>query len=197
MYTPFTHREATQLHTKSLWLEINPNVKPILDTPTKAELHITNTIAPVKHQSIHILFLTPRNHLIKNLKVWRGSFNGARFGGTNLLKACKELNAARIIMVHHNPTGTIQITERHKAVLSFTQITLKLMSMRVDDLFLTGRYLPNANTPQTDISNNSINNPANHFANIAADDQPVTIVSMAQQGLVPEIDVTSDSRLGQ
>jgi len=76
MYTPFTHREAAQLHTKSLWLEINPKIKPILDTPRKAELHISNTIAHVKHQSIHVLFLTPRNHLIRALKVWRGSFNG-------------------------------------------------------------------------------------------------------------------------
>jgi len=178
MYTPFTHREAAQLHTKSLWLEINPRIKPILDTPTKAELHITQTIAQIKHESIHVLFLTPRNHLIKNQRLWRGSLNGARFGGANLLKACTTVNAARIIMVHHNPNGTAYITPLHESLLNFTQHTLKLKSIRVDDFFLIGRPAPSTGGEES--KDESIN-------------PEINITSMAREQLVPKLDVTSEA----
>jgi len=88
-------------------------------------------------------------------------------------------------MVHQNPTEHIQITEQHKAVLNFTQLTLKLMYIKVDDLFLTGRALPNNSPTQSSSHNNQLHEPA------------VTIVSMAQEGLVAEIDVTRDSGLEQ
>jgi len=185
MYIPFTHHEATQLHTKSLWLEINPKIKPILDTPTKAELHITNTLMHIKQESVHVLYLTPRNHLIKTQRIYQGPFSSARLDKDHPLKNCIDNNAARIIMLHHNPTSPIQITERHRSVLNYTQQSLKLVGMRVDDFFVTGRDLCNSST-----SNNGRANP-----NLA--ERPIHIVSMAREGLVPEIDVTSDSKLGQ
>jgi len=59
------------------------------------------------------------------------------------------------------------------------------MNMRVDDFFLTGCLTTHDNTTN------------NGALNGYAPDQPVNIISMAREGLVPEMEVIVEGKLGQ
>ncbi len=136
MYKKITNIDDELLFTHAHQRELEKPNPVILDSIARAELYIANTFIHLKHEAIHALMLSTRSVLLESRPILTGKFSLKELTTNLLISHIIQANATRLILIHHNPRGSLSIKDKH--LLEATRIKDRLLeySIWLDDFFL-------------------------------------------------------------
>lgn len=111
---------------------------PMLTSPDDSKNYVKLQLAELKHEVFSCLFLDNRHRVIKFVKLFRGTIDGASVHPREVVKEALANNAAAVIFAHNHPSGVAEPSEADKHITTRLKDALALVDIRVLDHLIVG-----------------------------------------------------------
>ena len=115
-----------------------PRIATITSTK-EAGRYLEDKMKDYQQEVFTVLFLSSKNHIIKELEIFKGSVNASVVHPREIFKEAVKYPTARMIVAHNHPSGD---TEPSQADLVFTQRLIEcgnVMGIELLDHFIVGQ----------------------------------------------------------
>ena len=115
-----------------------PRIATITSTK-EAGRYLEDKMKDYQQEVFKVLFLSSKNHIIKELEIFKGSVNASVVHPREIFKEAVKYPTARMIVAHNHPSGD---TEPSQADLVFTQRLIEcgnVMGIELLDHFIVGQ----------------------------------------------------------
>ena len=139
----FTKKQAQKLIAsvelgKLVYQARLPRIATITSTK-EAGHYLVDKMKDYQQEVFTVLFLSSKNHIIKELEIFKGSVNASVVHPREIFKEAVKYPTARMIVAHNHPSGD---TQPSKADLVFTQRLIEcgnVMGIELLDHFIVGQ----------------------------------------------------------
>ncbi|WP_376088860.1 DNA repair protein RadC [Roseomonas sp. CCTCC AB2023176] len=112
---------------------------PILSRWDRLIEYLTAALAEERTEQFRVLFLDPRNRLIADEVLHRGTVNHTPVYPREVVKRALELHATALILVHNHPSGDPTPSEADVVMTKAVKDAAALLEIRVHDHVIVGR----------------------------------------------------------
>ena len=95
-------------------------------------------ISDLKHEQFWVMLLNPVNKVIKMVKVSDGGINGTSADPKRVFKIALEYNATALMLCHNHPSGSVEPSDRDKALTRNIVNGGKLLEIKILDHIVVG-----------------------------------------------------------
>jgi DNA repair protein RadC len=113
--------------------------RPVLNNPDALRDYLTAAMAHESREHFRVLFLDPRNHLIRDEVLGMGTVNHVAVYPREVVKRALELHATALILVHNHPSGNPEPSTEDIAMTEDLRMVGQTMSIVVHDHIIVGR----------------------------------------------------------
>ena len=139
----FTKKQAQKLIAsvelgKLVYQARLPRIATITSTK-EAGHYLVDKMKDYQQEVFTVLFLSSKNHIIKELEIFKGSVNASVVHPREIFKEAVKYPTARMIVAHNHPSGD---TQPSQADLVFTQRLIEcgnVMGIELLDHFIVGQ----------------------------------------------------------
>jgi DNA repair protein RadC len=113
--------------------------RPLLNNQERVHSYLTALMAFETIEQFRVLFLDPRNRLIADEILSRGTVNHAPVYPREVLKRALELQATALILVHNHPSGDPTPSPEDKAMTKDIHAAIKTLGLTLHDHIIVGK----------------------------------------------------------
>jgi len=113
--------------------------RPLLNNHERVHSYLTAVMAHETIEQFRVLFLDPRNRLIADEVLGRGTVNHAPVYPREVLKRALELQATSLILVHNHPSGDPTPSSEDKAMTTEIHAAIKTLGLVLHDHIIVGK----------------------------------------------------------
>ncbi len=113
--------------------------KPLLNNQERVHDYLTSVMAHETVEQFRVLFLDPRNRLIADEVLGRGTVNHTPVYPREVLKRALELQATALILVHNHPSGDPTPSSEDKAMTREIHAAIKTLGLTLHDHIIVGK----------------------------------------------------------
>lgn len=95
-------------------------------------------ISDISHEQFWIMLLNPVNKVIKLAKISDGGVNGTAADPKRIFKIALEYNSSAIMLCHNHPSGSVEPSDRDKALTRNIVNGGKLLDIKILDHIIVG-----------------------------------------------------------
>jgi DNA repair protein RadC len=106
---------------------------PLLQSPGDTRRFLVAALHQRKAEVFCAIFLDNRHRKIAFKELFQGTIDGASVHPREVIRACIELNAAAIILVHNHPSGVCEPSQADELITNRLRDALALADIRVLD----------------------------------------------------------------
>jgi DNA repair protein RadC len=113
--------------------------RPLLNNQDALRDYLTAAMAHESREHFRVLFLDPRNHLIRDEVLGMGTVNHVAVYPREVVKRALELHATALILVHNHPSGNPEPSTDDITMTEDLRMVGQTMSIVVHDHIIVGR----------------------------------------------------------
>jgi len=113
--------------------------RPLLNNQERVHSYLTAVMAHETVEQFRVLFLDPRNHLIADEILGRGTVNHAPVYPREVLKRAIELRATALILVHNHPSGDPTPSSEDKLMTKDIHAAIKALGITLHDHIIVSK----------------------------------------------------------
>jgi DNA repair protein RadC len=129
-------RAARELNRRYLYSALARG-EPLND-PTLASSYVITAMKAYQREVFACVFLDTRHRVITVREIFFGSIDSATVHPREIVKACLELNAAAVILVHNHPSGVAEPSAADSHITRRIAEAAALIDVRVLDHLIVG-----------------------------------------------------------
>jgi DNA repair protein RadC len=99
---------------------------------------VTLTLAPLRNEAFHCLFLNNQHQLIASEQLFTGTIDGCTVYPREVVKKVLAHNAAAVIFAHNHPSGDAEPSSADMAITNKLKTALNTIDVRVLDHIVVG-----------------------------------------------------------
>jgi DNA repair protein RadC len=113
--------------------------RPLLNNQERVHQYLISIMAHETVEQFRVLFLDPRNRLIADEVLGRGTVNHTPVYPREVLKRALELQATALILVHNHPSGDPTPSPEDKAMTKEIHAAIKTLGLTLHDHIIVGK----------------------------------------------------------
>lgn len=113
--------------------------RPLLNNQQRVHTYLTSVMAHETTEQFRVLFLDPRNRLIVDEVLGRGTVNHTPVYPREVLKRALELQATALILVHNHPSGDPTPSPEDKTMTKEIHAAIRTLGLVLHDHIIVGK----------------------------------------------------------
>ena len=112
--------------------------QPKIKNSTDAFEYFYMRMSDIEHEQFWVMLLNPANKVIKLVKISDGGVNNTSADPKRIFKIALEYNATALMLCHNHPSGSIEPSDRDKALTRNLVNAGKLLEIKILDHIVIG-----------------------------------------------------------